>query len=468
MKKYFIVFLIFISSQTFAQKIYWTDGSSGKLQEHNIDGSGTTTDILTGIASGYALDVDLDANELYWTDFSAATIKKINLTSLIVTPILSSADGLGGPRGIAIDANHNRIFWADNATKKIQRSTLTGDSIVDIVTTGLVSPGYIAYAMQSGKLYFADNGVGMKKIMRCNVDGTGLEEVVTGLNQVWGIAFNFLDNNIYWVDSGIDKIQKGNVSTLPVTKTDVVTGLTGNPRGIVINAAGSLIYWTDNATQDISRATTSGGSVTQLFSGIPYPQGVAINWDSALPVELLSFASVVNRNSVRLVWSTESETDNRGFSVERKSAAEEFKEISFVNGMGTSNNSHNYSFEDVNLQAGSYTYRLKQTDFNGNFKYYQLANEVKVGVPKKFSLSQNYPNPFNPVTSIEFEIPENAFVELKVFDIAGREVAQILNQSLNAGYYKYNFNAASFSSGSYFYRIKANNFTSLKKMIVVK
>lgn len=468
MKKYFVLFLIFIFSQTFAQKIYWTDGSTGKLQEHNIDGSGITTDILTsGIASGYALDVDLDADELYWTDFSAATIKKINLTSLVVTPILSSVDGIGGPRGIAIDANNNRMFWADNSTKKIQRSTLTGTAITDIISTGLVSPGYIAYDLYGGKLYFADNGVGMKKIMRCNFDGSNLEDVVTLLNQVWGIAFNYLDNNIYWIDSGIDKIQKGNVSTLPVAKVDVVTGLTGNPRGIVINAAGSLIYWTDNSSQDISRATTSGGSVTQLFSGIPYPQGVAINWDSSLPVELQSFNSSVYRNDVKLVWSTASELNNRGFSVERKSTGE-FKEISFVNGMGTTGNAHTYSFEDGNLQTGNYSYRLKQMDYNGNFKYYELANEVTVGVPKQFSLLQNYPNPFNPVTSIEFEIPENSFVELKIFDIAGREVAQILSQSMSAGYYKYKFDAGSLSSGSYFYRIKANNFTGLKKMIVIK
>jgi len=467
MKKYFIFLLIIIASQAFPQKIYWTDGSSGKLQEHNIDGSGITTDILTGIASGYALAVNMEANELYWTDFAAATIKKINLTSLAVTPILSSTDGIAGPRGIAIDGNNNRMFWADNSTKKIQRSTLTGTGITDIVSTGLVSPGYVAYDLYGGKLYFADNGVGMKKIMRCNFDGSNLEDVVTSLNQVWGIAFNYLDNNIYWIDSGIDKIQKGNVNTLPVTKTDVVTGLTGNPRGIVINAAGSLIYWTDNLTQDISRATTSGGSVTQLFTGIPYPQGVAINWDSSLPVELLNFSSDVTRNSVKLIWSTGMELNNKGFSVERKSSGE-YKEISFVNGMGSSNSAHSYSYQDINLPAGNYSYRLKQVDLNGNYKYYELASEVVVGLPKQYNLSQNYPNPFNPVTNIQFELPLSSFVELKVFDIMGREVSSIISREMNAGYYQYKFDASGFSSGSYFYRIKAGNFTSMKKMIVVK
>lgn len=265
MKKYFIIFLLLAFTEAFSQKIYWTDGSSGKLQEHAIDGSGVTTDILTSIASGYALGINLSANELYWTDFSAATIKKIDLGTFVVTPILSSTDGLQGPRGIALDVGNSRMYWADNTAKKIQRSALNGGSVTTIISTGLVSPGYVAFDSASGKVYFADNGVGMKKIMRCNFDGSNLQDVATGLSQVWGIAFDAVDNNIYWIDSGIDKIQKGNVSTLPVTKTDVVTGITGNPRGLVIDASHSLIYWTDNATQDIKRATTGAQELLSLL-----------------------------------------------------------------------------------------------------------------------------------------------------------------------------------------------------------
>ncbi|MBS1492552.1 MAG: T9SS type A sorting domain-containing protein [Bacteroidetes bacterium] len=467
MKKYFIIFLILVSSPVFCQFIYWTDGSAGKLQEHPIDGSGTTTDVLTGIASGYALTVDNTSNDMYWTDFAASTISKINLVSTTVTPLLSNADGIIGPRGIAIDAANNRMYWADNSTKKIQRSTLTGTGITDIVSTGLVSPGFVAYDALNAKVYFADNGVGMKKIMRCNFDGSSIEDVATSLSQVWGIAFNSIDNCIYWIDSGADAIQKGNVATLPVTKVDIITGLTGNPRGIVIDALNNYLYWTDNSTQDIKRATTGGTSITQLITGIPYPQGVAINWLSAVPVELTNFNSAVNKNSVKLVWSTISELNNKGFVVERKSIGE-FKEIGFVNGSGNSNNIHNYKYEDKNLPVGNFSYRLKQVDYNGNFKYYNLANEVNVGVPNQYSLSQNYPNPFNPVTNIEFELPQNIYVELKVFDVTGREVSTIVSQALQSGYYKYSFDASSISSGSYFFRLNAGSFSAMKKMIVIK
>ncbi len=74
---------------------------------------------------------------------------------------------------------------------------------------------------------------------------------------------------------------------------------------------------------------------------------------------------------------------------------------------GTSTDVTNYLFEDENLLAGKYLYRLKQLDFDGSFEYYELNSEVIIETPQTFSLSQNYPNPFNPSTRISFNIPEN-------------------------------------------------------------
>jgi hypothetical protein len=89
-------------------------------------------------------------------------------------------------------------------------------------------------------------------------------------------------------------------------------------------------------------------------------------------------------------------------------------------------------------------------------------------VPDKFYLSQNYPNPFNPVTKINFSIPKNNFVTLKVFDVVGREVASLVNSNLNAGEYSVTFDAAKLSSGVYFYKLITADFSDVKKMIVVK
>ena len=90
------------------------------------------------------------------------------------------------------------------------------------------------------------------------------------------------------------------------------------------------------------------------------------------------------------------------------------------------------------------------------------------GIPEIYSLSQNYPNPFNPSTKIDFAIPKNGFVTLKVYDILGQEVAQLLNKDFQAGSYTVDYNASMLPSGVYFYKIISGDFIDTKKMILVK
>ncbi|MCE1163921.1 MAG: T9SS type A sorting domain-containing protein [Bacteroidetes bacterium] len=88
--------------------------------------------------------------------------------------------------------------------------------------------------------------------------------------------------------------------------------------------------------------------------------------------------------------------------------------------------------------------------------------------PVKFSLEQNFPNPFNPVTSISYSIPKNEFVQIAVYDELGREVARVINEQQTTGTYKVDFNANDLSSGVYYYRLTAGEFTDTKKMMVIK
>ena len=111
-------------------------------------------------------------------------------------------------------------------------------------------------------------------------------------------------------------------------------------------------------------------------------------------------------------------------------------------------------------------------DFDGTYEY-SNSIEVEVIAPVVFSLDQNYPNPFNPSTKITFSIASDALVSLKVFDLLGQEIITLIDQDLSAGIHTYNFDAAGFNSGVYFYRIEAisdvgNNFSDVKKMILLK
>ncbi len=97
-----------------------------------------------------------------------------------------------------------------------------------------------------------------------------------------------------------------------------------------------------------------------------------------------------------------------------------------------------------------------------------VINNISYQTPTSFSLYQNYPNPFNPSTKIKFDIPKGSLVKLKVFDILGREVAELVNEKLNAGVYEYEWNGAGLTSGVYFYRLEAGEFTETKRMVLLK
>jgi len=168
-----------------------------------------------------------------------------------------------------------------------------------------------------------------------------------------------------------------------------------------------------------------------------------------------------------LSWETATETNNKGFEIQ-KSVGSEFQTIGYVDGKGTTTESQSYSFTDSKVTTGTYTYRLKQVDFNGSFQY---SNEVEVNVlatVSEYALAQNYPNPFNPTTTINFSIPETGNVTLSVYNTIGQEVATLVNGVVAAGQHEVTLNAKSLPSGAYFYKLQSGNSTMIKKMLLLK
>jgi hypothetical protein len=191
-----------------------------------------------------------------------------------------------------------------------------------------------------------------------------------------------------------------------------------------------------------------------------------------LPVELTSFTAAVLNNDIMLEWRTATEINNQGFEVQRQIGIEQssggnWEKIAFVDGYGTTAEAQSYSYTDSKLAAGSYTYRLKQIDFNGVYEY---SNEisVEVSIPLEYVLEQNYPNPFNPNTLIKYSVPLGGLVTLEVFNLLGEKVATLVNEIQAAGRYEIDFDATDLSSGIYLYSLKSDNFNSLKKMLLMK
>jgi hypothetical protein len=189
-----------------------------------------------------------------------------------------------------------------------------------------------------------------------------------------------------------------------------------------------------------------------------------------VPVEMLTFTASVNSSEVRLLWSTASELNNRGFEIERSvNDQNNFATIGFVEGKGNSAEINYYSFIDEPQLSGvnQIYYRLKQVDFDGTFSYSKVVN-VTYDVPAEFVLSQNYPNPFNPSTTINYFVPKESFVSIKVYDFLGREVSTLVSETKSTGSYELSFNASSLPSGTYFYVMTADNYSTTKKMVLMK
>ncbi len=195
----------------------------------------------------------------------------------------------------------------------------------------------------------------------------------------------------------------------------------------------------------------------------------------AVPVELTSFTASTLNGNVQLSWRTATETNNKGFEIQRSGLANKqagWENAGFVYGNGTTSNPVEYHYTDTNVKIGKYVYRLKQIDFDGSFEY---SNEIEAEVtaPAEFSLEQNYPNPFNPSTKIAFSLPVDARVTLNVYNVLGQKAATLISGNLPAGKKDIKFDATGFNSGVYFYRIEASaadgkKFSSVKKMILTK
>lgn len=134
-----------------------------------------------------------------------------------------------------------------------------------------------------------------------------------------------------------------------------------------------------------------------------------------------------------------------------------------------SSSPRDYSYVDANLPSGRYAYRIKQIDQSGSFTY-TSALGVEVGLaPRIFSLSQNYPNPFNPTTTIEFTLPEDGRVVLKIYDVIGREDVTLMDEDRKAGVYQQSvFDASRMTSGIYLARLQFNGKQLMKKLLLLK
>jgi subtilisin family serine protease len=320
--------------------------------------------------------------------------------------------------------------------------------------------------------YFSSRGPRIDGLIKPNITAPG-----TAIISIRDRDALFTTNN-FWVDN--DGVVGGDANYYVMQGTSMATPLAAGAVALLLQKfPGATPLQIYNAIQDNALSDSFTGSVPNNIWGYGKLDIDAASSESELPVELTSFSATTIGSLIKLSWSTSTEINNYGFEVERKlnvksQTTDDWMKIGFVEGNGNSNSTKNYSFEDRNLFANKYLYRLKQIDNDGQYEYSEVI-EIDLGLPTKYELTQNYPNPFNPSTTIKFTIPnvtlsgvEGSRVQLKVYDMLGNEVATLVNEYREAGRYEVNFDAFSLSTGIYFYRLQAGSFIETKKMILMK
>ncbi len=280
-----------------------------------------------------------------------------------------------------------------------------------------------------------------------------------------------------------------------VNSTYVMTysaGLTNNDQGIGIAYSGNGVNFTKSSTNPIfsigdgitwrtdrtynGYIMSDGGLWRMYFQGKNATTGVyAVGMATSgvpLPVELVALSAKADLMNADLHWSTSTETNNFGFEIQRRQTAN-WEKIGFVKGAGTSSSPRDYSYIDQNLSPGKYSYRIKQIDRNGLFKYFGNG-EIEIAAPAKFALEANFPNPFNPSTTISYGLPAQSHVRLQIYNTLGQIVADLVNAEQAAGWNQVMWNAK-VASGLYFYRLEAvsvsdpnKRFVDVKKMLLLK
>lgn len=189
----------------------------------------------------------------------------------------------------------------------------------------------------------------------------------------------------------------------------------------------------------------------------------------SLPVELTSFEAVSQgKGEVVLLWETASEINNAGFHVEHEVGSDEFAEIGFVEGHGTTSDVKNYEFRVSGLDAGRHVFRLKQVDYDGAFEYSE-AVEAAVELPDTYVLEPAYPNPFNPSTTIRFGTAVETEVSVELYDAAGKLVQTVYEGTPETGsMHSLTIDGSDLTSGTYLVKLSSADFQTSQPIVLLK
>lgn len=417
MKKSIVIFFFLLTNFTLAQSGWFSLTNSSPADLFDIYFVNSTTGIVAGGTLTYGLILRTTNSGVSWDSIDVPSNGNMFRDLEFTDANTGYAVGNGG---VIIKTTNAGANW----------TALVSGTTQNLRCISFYPSGTGATGMASGF-----NGTILKTVNA----GANWTVLNTGLTTETLYSIQYVDGNIAYAVGGtqsnvhtIIKTTNGGTNWLPQS-----AGLNNLLRGVFFQDVNTGYAVGDNG--NIIK-TTNGGSNWQILAG-----GVTNSLlrdiyfvNSTTGYIAAGFAKIYKTTNSGVNWIQQNTT-----------ATQDLQSVYFQN-------------SSTGYIVGNKGVILKTV--NGGVGVRKVSSEV----PQSFSLNQNYPNPFNPTTEITFNISQAGFVLLKIFDLKGKEISNLINEKIIPGSYSMNFNASGLSSGVYYYRLTVNEYSETKKMVLIK
>ena len=475
------------------EKIYWTNLWERTIQRADLDGS-NIEEVVTGwVDFGTDITLDVAGGKIYWTDSEAGAIRRANLDGSDIEHLMEWE----GVMGFALDLDQGRLYWTGNRGT-IHRANLDGTNVEDLFAPEVRGPYGIALDARGRKMYWSDLVAG--SIHRSDLDGSGIEVLITGLDQPKGMALSggnriyWADSgtgNIYWADSGTGKIQAGNVDGSQVE--DIVTGL-DRPDAVALDRGGSKIYWTEEGS--IQRSNLNGSLVEAIVTAsdeVDYYGAIALdrgrsklywtstdwgrgtikrsNLDGSQVEEVVTAAEWGDYGAIaldpagnKIFWGVLT----YGLPAEFFSPRPEWLEIYRSNLDGSQvEEIHSVFFEEGSSPAPT------GIALDIPIPTSVLTHGTMPKAPAASGLEPNLPNPFNSATLIPYRLAASGRVRLEIYNTLGQRVRTLVHEVQPSGFYQAEWDArdqegSAVSAGVYVTRLHYPGGVQTRRLLFLK
>ena len=432
------------------------------------------------------LDSEVMADDSQMLDYFGFSVALSDSTILVGAPHadLSSINPKGGGTGAAYILDRVDGNWQQTAKLTPADATANNQFGCAVALDGRRSvigarkDDVLDFDTGSAYIYLKDSTSGWQEEAK-------LTAVDADSGDVFGSSVALFDKYLVVGAPGVDGLDKNTGAVYSYLLT--AEGWTQKSKTHAGDAAKNDGFGTSTAVS--TRATAVGAPYKTV--GQNSRQGAAYIYDNiqdlALPVQLSEFQASESNGVVLLEWRTESELDNLGFIIQRKRFGEaweiiaSFQDNGDLAGRGTATSAADYSFIDDDVSTGRYYYRLADVNINGDVTYHSVtsiavssagANGQLLAVDSVM-LYPAFPNPFNPSTTLNYYLPNSAFVNIAVYDIAGRMTTTLLSDIKQAGLHQIQWNGVNdkgkvLAGGVYFIHFRSGKIQQTQKVYFIR